>query len=270
MQRSEEIARQKSYYVCKHCGGQFHPKAPNRTTFCGRVCSFGWLRAHGSLHKSETKERYKTKGRIVNDRKWMSKMRLLAKKRQAAAERKCIVCRSPVSPESYGAVDVCSIDCRKVYNRIYTHVNFIRGKETKRCYDCHRRFYPAKAESRCSGCQAINAEARRKVSAKKFKRQRRLRKKINHLPYTREFVLHRDGRVCAACFRTVSECFDVSDDCYPNIDHVIPLAKGGSDTPDNVRTLCRRCNIIKGDKRDGEWEHLIDYGVGAGCISKAV
>jgi 5-methylcytosine-specific restriction endonuclease McrA len=34
---------------------------------------------------------------------------------------------------------------------------------------------------------------------------------------------------------------------YPHLDHVIPLSKGGNDTPDNVRTTHAKCNMAKGD-----------------------
>lgn len=34
------------------------------------------------------------------------------------------------------------------------------------------------------------------------------------------------------------------------IDHIIPIAKGGKSTYDNLQTLCHRYNIKKGDKLD--------------------
>ena len=33
-----------------------------------------------------------------------------------------------------------------------------------------------------------------------------------------------------------------------HIDHIIPISKGGKSVPDNLRTLCERCNIGKSDK----------------------
>lgn len=33
-------------------------------------------------------------------------------------------------------------------------------------------------------------------------------------------------------------------------DHIIPIARGGTNHPDNGRTICRRCNQRKGNKID--------------------
>lgn len=40
----------------------------------------------------------------------------------------------------------------------------------------------------------------------------------------------------------------VAGDMYPSIDHVIPIANGGTNTKDNLRIAHRICNSIKGDR----------------------
>jgi hypothetical protein len=48
-----------------------------------------------------------------------------------------------------------------------------------------------------------------------------------------------------------------SDDA-PEHDHIVPLARGGEHTYENSQTLCRVCNILKGDR---DWfEFLAEYG----------
>lgn len=38
----------------------------------------------------------------------------------------------------------------------------------------------------------------------------------------------------------------LSSPVFPEVDHIIPLAKGGADDESNMRTICRRCNRKKG------------------------
>src|SRR5262249_11483007 len=51
-------------------------------------------------------------------------------------------------------------------------------------------------------------------------------------------VLLRDGARCRGCRTTVNL----------EIDHIIPLRKGGKTEEDNLQTLCRRCNRRKWKK----------------------
>lgn len=43
------------------------------------------------------------------------------------------------------------------------------------------------------------------------------------------------------------KCADCSADDYLEYDHIIPHAKGGSNSENNVQLLCRRCNLKKSD-----------------------
>ncbi len=52
-------------------------------------------------------------------------------------------------------------------------------------------------------------------------------------------IYERDGYKCCKC--------GVSDWCAKlEIDHIIPIAKGGKSTYDNLQTLCHNCNVEKG------------------------
>lgn len=59
-------------------------------------------------------------------------------------------------------------------------------------------------------------------------------------------VVRRDGHICQIC-RT-----NVPDDKI-EFDHIIPVAKGGPTSVDNLRVLCRTCNRTKSDSLK---EHL--------------
>ena len=64
-----------------------------------------------------------------------------------------------------------------------------------------------------------------------------------HIPYkkiilSRKNILRRDGHRCQYCGRT---------DIGLTVDHVIPKAKKGEDTWENLVTACVECNNRKGD-----------------------
>ncbi|WP_369294040.1 HNH endonuclease [Tepidiforma sp.] len=93
----------------------------------------------------------------------------------------------------------------------------------RRCLDCGS----LSPQSRCSRCTAL---------------RRRPRGQRNNLARggngwtwqrTRAVVLERDGHRCVAC-----GVMGVS----LQVDHVIPIAAGGSNEPCNLRTLCVPCH----------------------------
>jgi 5-methylcytosine-specific restriction endonuclease McrA len=59
------------------------------------------------------------------------------------------------------------------------------------------------------------------------------------LPVTVEEIISRDGMVCYLCGK------ELGDDAL-SLDHVIPLRRGGTHTPENLRIACRSCNSRKG------------------------
>jgi len=50
-------------------------------------------------------------------------------------------------------------------------------------------------------------------------------------------ILARDSHTCAYCGDTAT-----------HVDHIIPVAAGGTDHPDNLTAACARCNQLKSDK----------------------
>lgn len=67
---------------------------------------------------------------------------------------------------------------------------------------------------------------------------------------TREAVIERDNMVCQICGKTCDpndKSWGCSGPDYPTLDHIIPLAKGGSHTWGNVQCACGMCNSTKRD-----------------------
>lgn len=69
-------------------------------------------------------------------------------------------------------------------------------------------------------------------------------------------VFDRDGWMCGICAEAVDPELKWPDPMSVSLDHVVPLAKGGSHTYDNVQCAHLRCNIQKSDsvpsERDAE------------------
>jgi len=65
-----------------------------------------------------------------------------------------------------------------------------------------------------------------------------MRKKINR--HLRIQILIRDNYKCCICGRS-------KDEVSLEVDHIVPLLKGGNDDISNLATLCKDCNIGKSD-----------------------
>ena len=50
-------------------------------------------------------------------------------------------------------------------------------------------------------------------------------------------------------------CCDEKDMSKLEIDHIVPLARGGGDNENNLQVLCSRCNGNKGSYQYGEYYH---------------
>lgn len=65
-------------------------------------------------------------------------------------------------------------------------------------------------------------------------------------PKTRWAVLERSGRACSVCGATAA------DGAKLEVDHIRPVALGGTNELSNLQVLCKTCNIGKGAQYDGE------------------
>lgn len=60
----------------------------------------------------------------------------------------------------------------------------------------------------------------------------------------REYIKRRDNYTCQSCSASTAK----QDLLLLEVDHIIPVAKGGLSTEDNLQTLCWKCNRTKSDK----------------------
>lgn len=70
---------------------------------------------------------------------------------------------------------------------------------------------------------------------------------VKFKPHQRVELLNRDNWVCQCCGVKVHDNKE-STPTKAEIDHIIPISKGGTSEPDNLQVLCRTCNRSKADK----------------------
>lgn len=142
-------------------------------------------------------------------------------------------------------------ECRKAFERNRYYENFVSVAETnpevtKKCARCGKKFtanYYATRRIYCSK-RCMTRATKRANNYQRAKLFGVKRKKFSELR-----ILKRDGWKCYICgVHTPQELRGTFEDNAPEIDHVIPMSKGGPHTPDNVRCCCRKCNIAKSDR----------------------
>lgn len=77
---------------------------------------------------------------------------------------------------------------------------------------------------------------------------------------TRRAVFERDGFKCYLCRAKVSETLPARHDRKATLDHVVPLEKKGPHDWHNVACCCRKCNVAKRNKWNGQ--HVMDFSFG--------
>lgn len=94
----------------------------------------------------------------------------------------------------------------------------------------------------CSFITCTNARCIRRGSCADAKglskaNDKKIAKKVKKKQYRLD-IFKRDGNKCLHCGSTENL----------SIDHIIPISKGGKDQAKNYQTLCKTCNVKKGNK----------------------
>lgn len=87
-----------------------------------------------------------------------------------------------------------------------------------------------------TGCERVQKQVEQRNSNQ---HQRRLM--TDSLRYD---ILKRDKFRCVLCGRSADDGIQLQ------VDHIVPVSKGGKSVPSNLRTLCSSCNMGKSDKYD--------------------
>lgn len=124
-----------------------------------------------------------------------------------------------------------------------------RGVPSPVCVGCGKpiEYVFGRPKKRCPSCQrARRSETRRHVPSKPIQRARHYGVHYEHVsPWD---VMARDWYHCSACGTYTPPRLRGSYEWNaPEIDHVVPISRGGPHVASNLQLMCRSCNIDKGN-----------------------
>lgn len=117
------------------------------------------------------------------------------------------------------------------------------------CDECQFSFCPLYVMGRRSSTCTVCSEAKVKARKLAAKLMRKAKVRAVTVEAVNPFrVFERDGWLCRLCgVATPRAKRGTYEDDAPELDHVVPLAKGGAHSYANTQCACRRCNGLKSD-----------------------
>jgi 5-methylcytosine-specific restriction endonuclease McrA len=212
-------------HICEGCGSTFRPKGADRTRYCSRDCFF----ASAALRKEE-----RARQQIA-----------------AVPQLECIECSAPI----VGRVrKVCGNECRKAIARRKGRERHARERaarvlEPRECEGCGQSFAPDHA-ARIYCTDLCGRRVTRRVR-RGIERARLRSARVEPVKARRVFI--RDGWRCQDCgCKTPERLRGTISPKAPELDHIVPLSKGGEHSYLNTQCLCRACNGMKSNTARGQ------------------
>lgn len=233
--------------ICSQCQQAFEPKS-KKQRFCSRLCN---KRFHGPAENARHRDRLKALGLYGKN-----------------ANKTCKACgQSGVRADA----DYCSRACsQRVYRArmrgtdstalmLYkkpapTHDTLIVAGFTKAIFvagECNYcgTYFVGKSPSQGNIKRFCSITCTQKHGNKNGKHIRRERIKQQRTAHVyRQQIYKRDNYTCQLCNEPVNMTLNPQADMAPSLDHIIPLAKGGTHSPGNVQLAHRLCNSYKSDQ----------------------
>lgn len=217
--------------TCQHCGREYKPKhnGDNKKMYCSRECAF----ASKSARKIERQ--------------------VFSLFNKLLTMKKCICCGKQLAVNIKGGY--CSDECRREVARVKSR---LRGESNHRpiafkCKQCGVDVTTSYSRPRKAFCSdsCSNKHQRKKRPDQTTHRKRARYYGVEYQYVNKSRVFDRDSWTCQMCgVKTPRRLKGRYVDAAPELDHIIPLSKGGSHTYANVQCACRRCNGLKGNGKD--------------------
>lgn len=244
-------------HACSVCGQPFTSRL-TKAKYCGKLCA---SRAFNARRKAD--------GRLAEQRTKLveyNKQYLDNYRQRATTQVPCAACGTPVTRD-YNARyrrTACSARCKQ-YLRYgawpstpipdrhptrSTPVPMDHPSRAATCTRCHKGYYMQHpAQQYCtSRCKRAAHWARREAA-----------KRGTYIAdISPQYIYERDQWRCQLCRRKVHKGKAVPHPMAPTIDHIVPLAQGGTHEPSNIVTAHFICNVRKRDR--GGHEQLLLFG----------
>lgn len=129
-------------------------------------------------------------------------------------------------------------------NKAKERYNKNKASYLKTC-KAYREANKDKVQSATKAWRIANPERARLLSARKesVRRARKYGSKV--IKYERQDIYNRDNGICHICDELIDYNLQWPNPLSFSIDHIIPISKGGEDTPYNVSSSHLKCNMIK-------------------------
>lgn len=222
--------------TCAHCGAKFESLRKNSKYCCNRCKVAAWRRQNPERVQEHIKNYF---------------LRREAHKACAIYAGYCNGCGSAFVSRRKRAY--CSPKCaRKAWNSAHYKST---APDARICRCCGNRFVATKAVTRPTDfcgplCKSNTIRSQKRTGRIKRKAKQRgaMVETVNPLQ-----VFARDGWRCQLCgVKTPKEKRGTYAPDAPELDHIMPLSKGGEHSYLNTQCACRRCNGLKSDTPRGQ------------------
>lgn len=211
---------------CKRCSTTFKPKRAEYV-YCSRECAFAdiqvWQRKQRESRGASCPVFFKTCAECGTTR--------------ASKTNSGTVCRA----------------CRRSASQIKfaVRIAILRApKPERQCKCCAKKFTPTYGDKRTVYCtEACGTRMARRARGSESHRGRARKAGVEYEPVNKLKVFDRDGWRCQICGRRTPKArMGSMAGNAPELDHRVPLSKGGGHLYSNVQCSCRRCNHEKGNR----------------------
>lgn len=221
-------------YCCKDCRKEYRQKHKEETA--------KYKKQHYQEHKKEIalhqKQHYQAnKKKILKHNKQYrqnNKTKILKRRKQYRANNKAKI----------------AIQRKRHYRKNRENIlardkKYRPSPEEKRIYD--KQYRKKNKEKVHEWSKKYRQTEKGKNTAIKGSHKRRaLKLKAGYEDFSPDEILKRDGYICQKCGKkTRPDYKNYHHPLYPNLDHIVPLSKGGAHTRLNTQCLCHQCNMEK-------------------------